>query len=149
MRDLLLITIPTTVASFLAFLFARKEYKVKIKQTHAQAETTEIDNVDRVAKIWRELSEDLRKELSAKIEYLKEENSKNIEEWNTAIEQNKEIMLENKIIKEQNESIKVQMSSLEKQLNASALQIKTLTDQNKSLLQELRKSNKNYAEETA
>lgn len=139
MRELLLTTIPAAVLSALTFLFARKEYKAKIKQQNAQAETLEIDNIDKVAKIWRQLSEDLQREFTIKLESLKKDYNETKEELSIVKQQYAIVLQENKGLHDQ-------MQSLERELKASRTQIKTLTDQNKSLLQELRKSNKNYEE---
>lgn len=139
MRELLLTTIPAAVLSVLTFLFARKEYKVKIRQQNAEAKRTELDTVEDAITIYRELSADLRKEFALKFEYLKSDYQEIAEKLKTVEKQYYEVLQENKNMNEQ-------MQSLERELKASRCQIKTLTDQNKSLLQELRKSNKNYEE---
>lgn len=139
MRELLLTTIPAAVLSVLTFFFARKEYKAKIRQQNAAAKSTELDNVEDAIKIYKELSEDLRKEFALKFEYLKSDYQEITEKLKTVETQYHEVLQENKTLHDQ-------MQSLEKELKASRMQIKTLTDQNKNLLHELKKSNKNYEE---
>lgn len=142
MNELLLSTIPAAFLSVVTFLLTRRKYMTEIKQANAQANGNEIDNVERVAKIWRELSENLKETLSAEIDQLREENRSMKSELNGVQKQFTQVMTEN-------DELRSQMQSLEQELRTSKTQIKTLTDQNRSLLLELKKFNKNYDNKTA
>jgi len=116
MNDLLLIVIPSLLTGTTTWLFSRKKYR---------AETTgnELDNVEKAAKIWRQLSEELEKRLKDDIRELREENITIKDRFNTVLEENN--------------ALKFQMSALEKQLREAR-------GENKKLLDELKKFNKNY-----
>jgi chromosome segregation ATPase len=116
MNDLLLIVIPSLLTGTTTWLFSRKKYK---------AETTgnELDNVEKAAKIWRELSEDLEKRLKDEIRELRSENQ----------------TIQDRFLRlmEENRSLKEQMLSLENQLKAARCE-------NKKLFEELQKFNNNH-----
>lgn len=116
MNEFLLITLPSVLTGFLTWFFSRKKQK-------AEVTTNELDNVEKAAKIWRELSEDLEKRLKEEIRELREENTTMQDRFNTVLEENK--------------ALKNQMHSLENQL-------KEAHQQNTKLLCELKKFNKNY-----
>lgn len=132
-------TIPATILTTITFILTRKKFKGQVKQVNAKAETNEIDNVAKVARIWRELSEDLKEKLSLEIDVLRKENSHMKNELNIVQEQFSKVLSEN-------ETLRTQMTSLQKELKASKSQIETLTSQNKNLLLELKKFNKNHEE---
>lgn len=139
MNELLISTVPAAILSIITFLLTRRKYIGEVKQANAQAEGNEIENVERVAKIWRELSEDLKVKLSAEIETLRQENSTMKQELSGVQKQFLQVLNEN-------EDLRNQMASLEKELKSSKSQIKNLSDQNRNLLLELKKFNKNYDE---
>ncbi len=117
MNDLFLIIIPSFVTAVTTWAFSRKKYR-------AETKANELDNVDKAAKIWRELSEDLEKRLKEDIRDLRNEN--------TAIQkQFVSVLAENNALKEQ-------MTALQKQLKEARCE-------NQKLLDELRKFNKNYS----
>lgn len=139
MNDLLLVTLPAAITSVITYLLTRKKNLADVNKINAEVEANEIDNVERVAKIWRQLSEDLKEKLSSEIEVLRTENTSMKTELLTVQQQFTQVISENS-------ELKMQMNSLEKELKSSKCQIKLLTDQNKGLLIELKKFNKNYAE---
>ena len=118
MNDILLVSLPSAFTAIVTWFLSRRKYK-------AETTANELDNVEKAAKIWRELSEDLEKRLKDEIRELREENSSIQERFST-------VLLENKALKEQ-------MSSLERQL-------KEARNENRKLLDELKKFNKNYDE---
>lgn len=137
MNELLLITLPASITSLITYFLTRKKNVADVKKINAEVEANEIDNVERVAKIWRQLSEDLKEKLSYEIDVLREENTNMKSELCTVQQQFSQVFSENS-------ELKIQMNSLEKELKYSKCQIKLLTDQNKDLLSELKKFNKNY-----
>lgn len=139
MNDLLLVTLPAAITSVITYLLTRKKNLADVNKINAEVEANEIDNVERVAKIWRQLSEDLKEKLSSEIEVLRTENTGMKTELLTVQQQFTQVISENS-------ELKMQMNSLEKELKSSKCQIKQLSDQNKSLLTELTKFNKNYSE---
>ena len=116
MNDLILIVVPSLLTAITTWIFSRKKYK-------AETKSNELDNVEKAAKIWRELSEDLEKRLKDDIRELRDENV-------SIQNQFSKVMAENNLLKEQ-------MASLEKQLKEAKCQ-------NNKLLDELKKFNKNY-----
>ncbi|KAF5060794.1 hypothetical protein SDC9_23461 [bioreactor metagenome] len=118
MNEFLLVSLPSAFTAIITWLLSRRKYK-------AETTTNELDNVEKAAKIWRELSEDLEKRLKDEIRELREENSTIQDRFNTVLQENK--------------ALKEQMSSLEKQL-------KEARSENRKLLDELKKFNKNYDE---
>lgn len=137
MNELLLITLPASITSLITYFLTRKKNVADVKKINAEVEANEIDNVERVAKIWRQLSEDLKEKLSYEIDVLREENTNMKSELCTVQQQFSQVISENS-------ELKIQMNSLEKELKSSKCQIKLLTDQNKCLLSELKKFNKNH-----
>lgn len=140
MNELLISTTAAAFVSIITFLLTRRKYKSEVKQVNAQAEGLEIDNTEKVVKIYRELTDDLRKELTMKIESLKSENLEMKEELQQIQGQYSAVLKENKSLREQ-------MAALEKDLKSSRCQIKALSDQNKHLLDELKKFNQKYTED--
>jgi len=116
MNEVLFATVPTAVLSILTFIFTKRKYS-------AETATSELDNVEKAAKIWRELSEDLRARFIADIATLRDENSS--------------MKVQFQLVLDENNSLKSQMASLERKL-------KEAWSANKQLLCELKKFNKNY-----
>lgn len=56
MYEILLTTIPTSVATVFSWLLARKKYRSAVKES-------EIENVRKVVNIWKTLAYDLKKEV--------------------------------------------------------------------------------------
>jgi predicted RNase H-like nuclease (RuvC/YqgF family) len=116
MTELLLIIIPSAMSSAITWLITRR------KNT-AEAESSELDNVEKAIKIWRELSTDLETRLRNDIQRLREENSN--------------LRIEIEVINRDNEAMREQISDHQKQLKASRCE-------NKKLLEELKKYNNNF-----
>ena len=115
MNQILVATIPTVLVSLITFLLTRKKYRVDV-------DSTELDNVEKATRIWRELSEELNKRLTADLNALREEN---------------QVMKAQFIqVVEENQSLKNQMVSLEEQLRKSRCD-------NAKLLRELKRFNEN------
>lgn len=139
MNELLL----TTLGAFLTiitFVLTRRKYKSEVQEIKAKAKGLEIDNTEKVVNIYRELTDDLRKELTLKIESLKDENRDMKEEL-------QQIQIQYSAVLKENKSLREQMMGLEKDLKSSRCQIKALSDQNKHLLNELKKFNQKYTED--
>jgi DNA anti-recombination protein RmuC len=120
MNEILSYLIPTLGGAFLSFLFTKKKYKTEVK-------SNEIDNVDKAVKIWRELTEGLKKSLEADIQKLNEKNH------------DMELQLTN-VLKENN-NLKEQMTNLERQL-------KETTQENKNLMNQIKKYSNSLKAET-
>ena len=116
MYDLILIVVPSIVTAVTTWAFSRRKYR-------AETRADELDNVEKAARIWRELSEDLEKRMKDEIKELRSDNV-------TIQDQFTIVLAENKALKEQ-------MSALEKQLKEARCE-------NQKLLQELKRFNKNY-----
>jgi septal ring factor EnvC (AmiA/AmiB activator) len=116
MNDLFLIVVPSLLTAITTWVFSRRKYS-------AETQTNELDNVEKAARIWRELSEDLEKRMKDEIRELRSENV-------TIQDQFTIVLAENKALKEQ-------MSALEKQLKEARCE-------NQKLLEELKRFNKNY-----
>ena len=69
----------------ITWLFTRKKQNAETKVTEATAHTTELDAIDKAVGIWRNLAQDLKKEvdeLRTLISELREENDKLHQEIN-------------------------------------------------------------------
>ncbi len=113
---LLIVVLPSLMTAVTTWIFSRRKYR-------AETQTNELDNVEKAARIWRELSEDLEKRMKDEIRELRSENV-------TIQDQFTIVLAENKALKEQ-------MSALEKQLKEARCE-------NQKLLEELKRFNKNY-----
>jgi len=85
------------------------------RKNNADAETSELDNVSKAIKIWRELSEDMEKRFKEEVDELKKENC-NLQQRVS-------------IVMKENEELKIQMKQLE--------------SENKKLINQLKIFNKN------
>lgn len=115
-ENLLLIILPASLSSAITYIFTRRKNK-------AEANTNELQNIEQVARMWRELSVDMEVRLKAEITLLRSENEKNREGI-------KNLSLENETLKEQ-------LDNLEKHLKLARCE-------NKKMLDELKKVNANY-----
>lgn len=111
MNELLLIVIPSVISSSITWVFTRRKNK-------AEAKANELQNVEHVARIWRELAEDLEKRMKKEVDELRRQIIDLVEE---------------------NKSLIEQMENLDKQLKAARCD-------NKRLINELKEFNKNYTE---
>lgn len=69
----------STIGSIVAYKAGRNKEKADIRQTEANAQTTELDATEKAVAIWRGLAQDLKKEvdeLRALINDLRLENDK-------------------------------------------------------------------------
>lgn len=167
MNEVLMMTIPAAVTSIITYVFTRKksdaeisELRANVDKKNAEIDADEINNVERVAKIWRDLSEDLRNRFTADIEEMKTanlvmkqrmnevhgENAAMRHEMDIVRSENSELKAQLKEVLSENGALKNQMASLEKQLKLSKQQGQLITDQNKNLLSELKKFNRSYDE---
>lgn len=167
MNEVLMMTIPAAVTSIITYVFTRKksdaeisELRANVDKKNAEIDADEINNVERVAKIWRDLSEDLRNRFTADIEEMKTanlvmkqrmnevhgENAAMRHEMDIVRSENSELKAQLKEVLSENGALKNQMASLEKQLKLSKQQGQLITDQNKILLSELKKFNRSYDE---
>ena len=121
--NILLTIIPTILSGVLAYIFARKKYLAEVSKANAEAEANEIENVDKVAKIWRQLSEDIAARLTGDIEQLRQEN-KSIRDRLT-------------LITRENNALSAQMASLQKELKATKIENEKLTRQLRTINQHL------------
>jgi len=123
MNEMLTMTLPGLLLSLITFFLTRRKYLAEVELAHSGITSSELDNVEKAAKIWRELSEELRVRLSKDIEDLRNENGVMKSQF--------------LIVMEENQSLKSQMQALEKQLKEARCE-------NGILLKELKKFNANY-----
>lgn len=109
MKDIALVVVPI-IAVVVTLVF-------KHRKTNAEAESLELDNVEKMARIWRNLSGEMEQRFSREIDALRNENE----------------ALQNKInqVMQENRTLKKQMVGLERE--------------NKILLEQLTIFNKNNA----
>jgi len=153
MNDLLLITIPAAVTSIITYVLTRKSNIAEVDKINAEVQTTEIDQVEKVARIWRDLSEDLRKRFMAEIEDLRSINQTMKEKLNKVQEENVQMRKDFEVVQKENEERKIQFdkvisenSDLKKQMASLEKQLRDSKSENAKLFTEVKKSNKNYAE---
>ena len=87
----------------------------EVKKAVVEVETNEIDNIEKAARIWRELSEDVTARLKEDIDQLRREN------WQTREKMN--------VITRENNALRTQMASLQKELRATKIENEKLTEQ--------------------
>ena len=121
--NILLTIIPSILSGILAYIFTRKKYIADVKKANAEVEANEIENVDKVAKIWRQLSEDITARLTGDIEQLRQEN-KHIRDRLT-------------LITRENNALSAQMASLQKELRVTKIE-------NEKLIQQLKAFNVHF-----
>lgn len=120
----LLIAIPPILSAVITFLLTRRKYVTEVKKADVEVEANEIDNIDKAARIWRELSENITARLTADIEQLRSENQRTREKL-TALSR-------------ENASLRFQMSALEKELRATKSENEKLTEQLRTFNQHFR-----------
>ena len=89
----------------LTFFFTRRKYQTEVKKAALEADSSEIDNVDKAIRIWRQLSEDIKTRLTQDIEELRLENLRTRERIN--------------VLSRENHALRTQMANLEKELNCT------------------------------
>ncbi len=115
MKEILTTAIPTILTGLITFLFTRRKYMAEVKKAGVEVETNEIDNIEKAARIWRELSEDITLRLTEDIEQLRRENRSTREKMNS--------------ITRENNALRAQMASLQKELRSTKIENEKLTEQ--------------------
>lgn len=115
MKEILIATVPSIISAFVTFMLTKRKYITELKKVDVEVEANEIDNIDKAARIWRELSENITARLTADIEQLRTENQRTREKL-TALSR-------------ENTSLRHQMVSLEKELRATKTENEKLTEQ--------------------
>ncbi len=105
MTELITSTLSAALTAVVTFFLTRKKYLAEIKKADTEVDSSEIDNVDKAIKIWRQLSEDIKERLTQDIEELRLENIRTREKLN--------------ILMRENITLRTQMTNLEKALNAA------------------------------
>lgn len=123
MKEMLTASLPALFTMVATYLFTRRKYKVEVKKASLEADSTEIENLDRATKIWRELSEDVTKRLTSDIDQLREENRHTREKLNA--------------LTRENNALRAQMASLQKELVATKIE-------NEKLMEQLRVFNQHF-----
>lgn len=132
MTEILLIVIPSAISSTITWLFTRRKNR-------AEASSNEVQNVEHVARLWRELAEDIEKRLKKEVDELRQENTKIKNSIRELVEENKGLQKQIVNLVEENKGLIEQMENLDKQLKAARCD-------NKRMINELKAFNKNYAE---
>ncbi len=115
MKDILISVFPPFVSALITFFLTRRKYMAEVKKAGVEVETNEIDNIEKAARIWRELSEDITARLKEDIDQLRRENKSTRERMN--------------IITRENNALRAQMASLQKELRATKIENEKLTEQ--------------------
>lgn len=123
MKEIITAAIPTIISAVITFLLTRRKYLAEVRKTVVEVDTNEIDNLDKAAKIWRELSEEIKTRLSEDIEDLRYENLKIRDKLN--------------ILSRENSSLRNQMASLQKELQLTKIE-------NEKLIEQLRQFNDHF-----
>jgi chromosome segregation ATPase len=144
MIEYLISAISSILLAVLTFFFTKRKYIAETKKARADSDSSEIDNADKMARMWREFSEEFKVRLEKDIEELRDKNVTMRTQLNEIVVENIAINQRFTQILNENQDLKYQMQSLEKELKASKTQINDLTSQNNRLLSELKKFNKNY-----
>lgn len=63
MMEILITTLSSLASATLAWLFARRKSMAEARKSEAEAKASELDVIEDAIKIWRELAEDLKKEV--------------------------------------------------------------------------------------
>ncbi len=108
MNEIITSTISAAITAFVTYIFTRRKYLTEVRKVDKEADSSEIDNVEKAIRIWRQLSEDIKVRLTKDIEELRQENMKTREKLNTLIREN--------------HALRHQMSNLEKELNLAKLE---------------------------
>ncbi len=108
MTELITSSITALLSAVATFILTRKKYIAEIKKADTEVDSSEIDNVDKAIKIWRQLSEDIKERLTQDIEELRMENIRTREKLNILIREN--------------HALRSQMTNLEKELNLTKLE---------------------------
>ena len=126
MNDLLITTIPTILTAIITFLLTRRKYVAEVEKEQVTTEATEIDNVEKATKIWRELSEGVTTRLNADIQQLRRENRHTREKI--------------QMLTRENNALRMQMYTLQRELHLAKIE-------NEKLMEQLRAFNMKFNKE--
>lgn len=121
----ILIAIAAAVGSILTktveWIFKKRKNKLDLSASEIQNESSELDNIDKAAGIWRNVAEGLKNELIS------------VREAQAAMfEQNQKLLKEMGELSEKNEKLTKHVTTLERKVQG-------LTNENKKLLEALKK----------
>ena len=108
MTELITSSITALISVAATFFLTRRKYLSEVRKTDSEVDSSEIDNVDKAIKIWRQLSEDIKERLTADIEELRLENIRTREKLNILIREN--------------HALRTQMTNLEKELGLAKIE---------------------------
>lgn len=108
MSELITSGISAFITALLTFFMTRKKYLTEVKKADTEVDSSEIDNVDKAIRIWRQLSEDIKERLTQDIEELRLENIRTREKLNILIREN--------------HALRNQMTNLEKELSLTKVE---------------------------
>ncbi|MFZ4705471.1 MAG: hypothetical protein ACOYMF_05630 [Bacteroidales bacterium] len=109
MNETLLLIFFSTVTGTVTWYSARRK-------NNADADHSELDNVSKAIKIWRELSEDMEKRFKEEVDELKKENCA--------------LQHQVTIVMKENEELKIQMNTLEGENRKLICQLKIFNKNN-------------------
>jgi predicted RNase H-like nuclease (RuvC/YqgF family) len=93
-------------------------YAFAKRKNTAEAQGSELDNVDKAVTIWRKLAEDLELKLKAEIDTLRKDNEKLSELVAKLSEENEELRGKMKILDRENQKLLKQLTILNDKANA-------------------------------
>ena len=123
MKELLIATIPSILSALITFFLTRRKFMAEVKKATVETDANEIDNIEKAARIWRQLSEDITARLTADIDQLRKENESTREKLNA--------------LTRENNALRSQMASLQKELRASQVE-------NEKLMGQLKEFNEHF-----
>lgn len=115
MKEILIASIPSIISAFITFFFTRRKYQAEVQKANVETDTNEIDNIEKAARIWRQLSEDITARLTSDINQLRTENQRTREKLNA--------------LTRENNALRSQMASLQKELRSTKIENEKLTEQ--------------------
>ncbi len=72
MIEYLISAISSILLAVLTFFFTKRKYIAETKKARADSDSSEIDNADKMARMWREFSEEFKVRLEKDIEELRD-----------------------------------------------------------------------------
>lgn len=115
MKEIITAAIPSILSALITFVLTRRKYLAEVQKATVETDASEIDNIDKAARIWRQLSEDITARLTTDISELRTENQRTREKLNA--------------LTRENNALRSQMASLQKELRASKIENEKLTEQ--------------------
>lgn len=108
MNELITSTLSAALTAMITFFLTRRKYLTEVRKVDKEADSSEIDNVEKAIRIWRQLSEDIKTRLTQDIEELRQENLRTREKLN--------------LLTRENHALRGQMANLEKELHLAKLE---------------------------